>query len=67
MSPFDNEIVERAARAFELSDYQVLHPSMMFLVCLQKDRASSGCRTCCGMRDSRSRRAAASTDCPRHM
>ena len=41
MSPFDNEIVERAARAFELSDYQVLHPSMLFRVRsrLQKDRA----------------------------
>jgi hypothetical protein len=41
MSPFDAEIVERAARAFELSDYQVLHPSMMFRVRsrLQKDRA----------------------------
>jgi hypothetical protein len=41
MSPFDAEIVERAARAFELSDYQVLHPSMLFRVRsrLQKDRA----------------------------
>jgi hypothetical protein len=41
MSPFDSEIVERAARAFELSDYQVLHPSMLFRVRsrLQKDRA----------------------------
>ena len=41
MSPFDGEIVERAARAFELSDYEVLHPSMLFRVRsrLQKDRA----------------------------
>jgi hypothetical protein len=41
MSPFDNEIVERAARAFELSDYQVLHPSLLFrtLSRLRKDRA----------------------------
>src|SRR4029453_19006147 len=41
MSPFDAEVVERAARAFELSDYQVLHPSMLFRVRsrLQKDRA----------------------------
>ena len=41
MSPFDQEIVERAARAFDLSDYQVLHPSMLFRVIsrLRKDRA----------------------------
>jgi len=41
MSPFDAEIVERAARAFELSEYDVLHPSMLFRVRsrLQKDRA----------------------------
>jgi hypothetical protein len=41
MSPFDNEIIERAARAFELSDYQVLHPSLLFrtLSRLRKDRA----------------------------
>ena len=32
MSPFDSEILERAARAFDLSDYQVLHPSMVFRV-----------------------------------
>jgi len=32
MSPFDREIVERAARAFELSDYQVLHPFLLFRV-----------------------------------
>jgi hypothetical protein len=41
MSPFDAEIVERAARAFELSDYQVLHPSLVFRTIsrLRKDRA----------------------------
>ena len=41
MSPFDNEIVERAARAFELTDYQVLHPSLLFRTIsrLRKDRA----------------------------
>jgi hypothetical protein len=32
MSPFDSEILERAAKAFDLSDYQVLHPSMVFRV-----------------------------------
>jgi hypothetical protein len=42
MSPFDAEIVERAVRAFELSDHQVLHPSMLFRVLgrLHKDRAN---------------------------
>jgi hypothetical protein len=41
MSPFDGEIIERAARAFELSDYQVLHPSLLFrtVTRLRKDRA----------------------------
>jgi hypothetical protein len=41
MSPFDQEIVERATRAFDISDYQVLHPSMLFRVLsrLRKDRA----------------------------
>jgi hypothetical protein len=41
MSPFDSEIIERAARAFELSDYQVLHPSLLFrtVTRLRKDRA----------------------------
>jgi hypothetical protein len=41
MSPFDSEVIERAARAFELSDYQVLHPSLVFRVIsrLFKDRA----------------------------
>jgi hypothetical protein len=41
MSPFDSEIIDRAARAFELSDYQVLHPSLVFRVIsrLHKDRA----------------------------
>lgn len=44
MSPFDHEIVERAARAFELSDHQLLHPSMLFRVLsrLHKDRATAG-------------------------
>jgi hypothetical protein len=32
MSPFDTEIIERAARVFDLSDYHVLHPSMLFRV-----------------------------------
>ena len=32
MSPFDAEILERAARAFDVSDYQVLHPSTVFRV-----------------------------------
>jgi hypothetical protein len=32
MSPFDREIVERAARAFDLSDYHVLHPYLLFRV-----------------------------------
>jgi hypothetical protein len=43
MSPFDSEIVERAARAFDLSDYQVLHPSLLFRVLsrLHKDRANA--------------------------
>jgi hypothetical protein len=42
MSPFDQEIVERAARVFELSDYQVLHPFLFFRVFrrLQQDRAA---------------------------
>ena len=41
MSTFDSEIVERASRAFDLSDYQVLHPLMLFrvLLRLRKDRA----------------------------
>jgi hypothetical protein len=40
MAPFDQEIVERAARSFDLSDYQVLHPSFFFRVRqrLHKDR-----------------------------
>jgi hypothetical protein len=43
MSPFDSEIVDRAVRAFELSDCQVLHPSSLFRVLsrLHKDRATS--------------------------
>jgi hypothetical protein len=32
MSPFDTEIIERAAKAFELSDYQVFHPFTLFRV-----------------------------------
>lgn len=41
MSPFDADVVERAARAFDLSDYQVLHPFLLFrtLRRLQSDRA----------------------------
>jgi hypothetical protein len=41
MSTFDSEIVERAARAFDLSDHQVLHPLMFFrvMIRLRKDRA----------------------------
>jgi hypothetical protein len=30
MSPFDREIIERAARAFDLSEYHVLHPFLLF-------------------------------------
>ncbi|MBI4263991.1 MAG: hypothetical protein HY657_06435 [Acidobacteria bacterium] len=43
MAPFDGEIVERAARTFELTEYQVLHPSMLFRVLsrLHKDRATT--------------------------
>jgi hypothetical protein len=41
MSPFDREIVERASRAFDLSEFQVLHPQLLFrvLLRLRKDRA----------------------------
>jgi hypothetical protein len=41
MSPFDKEIIERAVRAFDLSDYQVVHPLLLFrtLRRLQSDRA----------------------------
>lgn len=40
MPPFDAEILERATRAFDLSEYQVLHPSLLFRVItrIQKDR-----------------------------
>jgi hypothetical protein len=40
MSPFDQEILERAARAFELSEHQVLHPLMFFRTMrrVQQDR-----------------------------
>jgi len=30
MSPFDEDAVERAARAFDLSEYHVLHPFLLF-------------------------------------
>jgi hypothetical protein len=30
MSPFDEDAVERAARALDLSEYQVLHPFLLF-------------------------------------
>ena len=41
MSPLDQEIVARAAKTFDLSDYQVLHPFTFFRVLqrLHKDRA----------------------------
>lgn len=41
ISPLDQEIVDRAVRAFDLSDYQLLHPWSFFRVLrrLQKDRA----------------------------
>ena len=41
MYPFDLEVVERAARALELSDFQVLHPLSFFRVLrrLESDRA----------------------------
>ena len=41
MYPFDQEIVERAARRFDISDYQVLHPLAFYRVLrrLQSDRA----------------------------
>ena len=43
ISPFDQEVIERASRAFDLSDCQVLHPLMFFRVIqrLHKDRALS--------------------------
>lgn len=41
ISPFDQEIVDRATRAFDVSESQLLHPSFLFRVMrrLQKDRA----------------------------
>jgi hypothetical protein len=41
MAPFDTDAIERAARAFDLSDYQVLHPLALYrvLMRLRKDRA----------------------------
>ena len=35
MFPFDQEVVERAARAFDLADHHVLHPSFFFRVLLR--------------------------------
>jgi hypothetical protein len=32
MYPFDREVIERAAKAFDLEDYQVLHPHWLFRV-----------------------------------
>lgn len=32
MYPFDHEVVQRVAKAFDLDDYQVLHPLVMFRV-----------------------------------
>jgi hypothetical protein len=42
LSPLDTEIMERAARAFDLSDFQVIHPSMLFRVLarLARDRTT---------------------------
>lgn len=41
MAPFDAEIIERAARTFDLSAHQVLHPFLLFRLLrrLDKDRA----------------------------
>ncbi len=41
ISPLDQEILDRAVRAFDISDYQLLHPWSFFRVLrrLQKDRA----------------------------
>jgi hypothetical protein len=46
-SPFDTEILERAARAFDASDFQLLHPSMLFRVLarLERDRTTSALLT----------------------
>jgi len=38
MSPFDAEIVERAARAFDLSEHRVLHPFLLFRLLRRLDR-----------------------------
>jgi hypothetical protein len=40
MSPFDQEILDRAASRFDLPDYQVLHPSLVFRL-LQRLRQES--------------------------
>lgn len=41
MSPFDADIVERAARAFDISEHQLLHPFLLFRLLrrLHADRA----------------------------
>jgi len=41
LQPFEQEIVDRAVRAFDVSEYQLLHPSFLFRTRgrLQKDRA----------------------------
>lgn len=43
LSPLDTEIMERAARVFDLSDFQVIHPSMLFRVLarLARDRTTN--------------------------
>jgi hypothetical protein len=41
MSPFDAEIVERAARAFDISEHQVLHPFLLFRLLRRLDRDRS--------------------------
>ena len=38
MSPFDAEVVERATRAFDLSEHQVLHPFLLFRLLRRLDR-----------------------------
>jgi hypothetical protein len=40
LAPFDQDVLDRAARAFDLSEYQVLHPFLLFRVLgrMHKDR-----------------------------
>lgn len=38
ISPFDAEVVERAARAFDLSEHQLLHPFLLFRLLRRLDR-----------------------------